>query len=513
MLRITARKGGKSAAAYYLRDDAGNRAEGIAFGELAAKMGISGVVDHAQFTALCDNIDFRTGKRWTARADDPDKRVALYDLTFLEPKSFTLLRHLTGDERLEEARREALFETAAFIEQDATVQTRLGPLRGVAKTGNIAGVAWFHESGRPSKADGMSDPMGHCHFTILNASDHNGRVRSLNFRFRDNEYYAAIHSSILTKKTADLGYGVVQKGKKYWEVEGVGAGLIKKFSRRQEESEAWLEKASHKAQSKVAEKRARGEALTKAEEHVELHGLTGKAKSQAGAASRSKKRHDMTLAELVEYWRGRLTEKEAATLEGLKKEALERSLSQNHAAVEAEIWDKAVKAEELPGNPVELPRQPEELVAKPVKPAKVPNPVRKPDAPARKAANPPKAEKPKPETIAARAAVKDAWVEGVAKRKPEMPYRKLASAAMQKVLGKADAKDVHQAIDTCGLPRTEKNGSVYLGRKPVDLAKRVARWSGEKMRRLKYEMIRAAHQPNAQAVHRQEEARRAGVHR
>ena len=288
-------------------------------GKGAAMLGLAGEVGRAEFDALCDN---RTpdGGRLTAR--DRAGRTVGYDFNFHCPKSLSLLFCLNGDAAILAAFRSAL--AATLEEMEAAMQTRVrkGGAMADRTTGNMLWGEHIHLTARP--VEGVPDPHLHAHAFVFNATldpvERQWKASKNADIYRDAPYYQAVFHAHLAKALTDRGYPL-ERTKTGWEVAGL-AGLLPKFSRRTEEIE------------RVAAERG----ITDAAE-----------KDRIGAATRGRKRDDLSMAELRRLWLTRLDDGErlalaasaakrgtpspAVSLDQVVAAAIEHGFAKGHASV------------------------------------------------------------------------------------------------------------------------------------------------------------------------------------
>ncbi|MCB1098953.1 MAG: relaxase domain-containing protein [Verrucomicrobiae bacterium] len=209
-------------------------------GKTAAMLGLSGEVNKEQFMAMCENR--RPDDGGQLNPCDRENRKVGYDITFSAPKSVSILHSVVGDERILEAFVKSVRETMQRIEKEAHVRVRKGGTYEDRKTGNLAWGEFVHFTSRP--INGISDPQLHAHCYTFNTS-----FDAVENRFKAGKfcqikyeatYYEAVFHSILAEELRELGYGIDNRPFSF-EVQGVGAGNIERFSRRKEEIEALAE--------------------------------------------------------------------------------------------------------------------------------------------------------------------------------------------------------------------------------------------------------------------------------
>lgn len=299
MLRIVPHSSAAAAHSYYSeglqREDyysEGQEVAGKWFGAAAERLGLSGQVTSDAFAALVENRHPATGERLTARTKA--ERVVGVDFNFHAPKSLSLLHAIAGDARIAETFRKAVAETMADFEVMAETRVRKGAAQANRFTGNLAWAEFLHLTARP--VGGVPDPHLHVHCFVFNATFDGAEDRWKAVKFRNLKaqapYMEAAFQARLAASIAELGFPV-QKTAKGWEIAGVSRELIERFSRR-------------KAQ---------------VEELALAKGITDpKARDALGAASRERKKSDVSYADLRKEWESRLSVEEAKFLKGLGKD-------------------------------------------------------------------------------------------------------------------------------------------------------------------------------------------------
>ncbi|HLN26700.1 MAG TPA: MobF family relaxase [Gemmataceae bacterium] len=311
MLRITQQESAKDAKRYYSSADylsEGQEIVGSWGGEGARLLGLEGVVDKLAFDSLCDNLDPRNGKPLTVRTRS-DRRVG-YDFTFSVPKSVSMLYALSGDQQILEAFRSAVDETMRDIESEMKTRVRRFNKDLDRTTGNMVWAEFIHTTSRP--VDGVPDPQLHAHCFALNSTwdEQEGRWKAGQFGQlkADAPYFQAAFRVRLANKLQDLGFGVERKRDDF-ELTGVSAAAIRRFSRRTEEIE------------KVAAER----------------GITDpKRKAELGAETRENKNKELPWHELQKEWDSRLTDAERQALAAVhrREKHHERSVGGEKQAVD-----------------------------------------------------------------------------------------------------------------------------------------------------------------------------------
>ena len=260
-------------------------------GDLAARLGLSGRVDRAAFDQLCDNVNPVTGESLTRRTNAA-RRVG-YDFVFSGPKSFSILEALAGDadrRMLLDAFDASVKETMQECQADLHVRVRKGGAFHDRPSGNLLWAEFDHSTARP--VDGqVPDMHRHRHVFVFNATldPVEGVIKAGEFSYlkRDGEYYTAAFYSRLAGRLEALGYRIDRQGGKKWEIAGVPAAVINRFSKRTDEVEA---------------------------EATRLGLVDAAEKAGLGAKTRSKKDHELSPDELRRAWDAQLDDAERLAL-------------------------------------------------------------------------------------------------------------------------------------------------------------------------------------------------------
>lgn len=275
---------------YYLRDATEFAGEWHGLG--AELLGLSGTIDKESYFKLCDNVNPRTGEPLTARTKS--ERRVLYDFTFDAPKSVTLAYELGGDERIMAAFRESVKDTMSEMEGAMMARVRSNGRSEDRASANMLWGEFIHRTTRP--VDGVPDPHLHCHAVAFNATwdpeEERWKAAQFGNIVRDKGYYQAAFHSRFAERLRDLGYGIERDGKSFG-LAGIERATTDKFSRRTEIIEAEAKRL----------------------------GITDeKAKEKLGARTREKKNDkELSMAELREQWRDRLSDDEGQAIEGARR--------------------------------------------------------------------------------------------------------------------------------------------------------------------------------------------------
>ncbi len=295
MLRMTPNNSSARAKTYYtLADYYLEDAQELAGewrGKGAELLGLSGTVQKTEWDRLCDNEHPTTGEPLTLRQKS-NRRVG-YDFTFDVPKSYSLLYSLTEDERLLDSFRAAMRETMDELEAEIQTRVRKRGRNENRTTGNMLWGEFIHFTARP--VDGIPDPNLHGHCFVINGTfddqEQTWKAGEFSNLKRDAYYFQQKFDSRLASRMMDLGLAV-ERTKSSWQLAGLDKATLDKFSLRTAEIEA---------------------------EAKRLGIVDPVAKAELGAKTRSRKVKDLTLPELREEWRSRLTDDEQTSLRAMQQ--------------------------------------------------------------------------------------------------------------------------------------------------------------------------------------------------
>ncbi len=274
--------------------DGGQEFRGVWRGIGAQKLGLSGDITLAEWHAICDGLNPKSGEKLLQRIKD--NRTIGYDFTFDVPKSVSLLYGLTRDERILKAFRDSVDVTMRDIESEMKARLRKNGKNEDRKTGNMLWGEFVHLTSRPMD-DGIPDCHLHAHCFALNLtkddSPGEGIWKAGQFRDikRDAPYFQELFHSRVARKLAELSLPI-ERTRTGWEIAGMSRSLIDNFSRRTKQIEA----------------KAKELGITDAAEKAEL-----------GAKTRNRKAKDLTVNQLQAEWRSRMTPQELQTIDRLHK--------------------------------------------------------------------------------------------------------------------------------------------------------------------------------------------------
>jgi len=292
VLRIIQNSSPSGAKSYYSTADyytEGQELVGRWRGRGAEQLGLNGSVDKADWDLLCDNRRPDTGGVLTPRMKQ-NRRVG-YDLNFHVPKSVSLLHAMTGDERILNAFQESVDATMQEMEAEAKARVRKGGQNEDRVTGNLVWGEFIHLTARPEA--GVPDPHLHAHCFVFNATldqdEQRWKAAQLGDLKRDAPYFEAVFHSKLARKLEELGLQT-ERTTKGWELAGIDRNTLGSFSRR----------------------------TTRIDAEAKELGITDPAaKAELGATTRARKAADLSMPELREQWRSRLSDDEARVLDQL----------------------------------------------------------------------------------------------------------------------------------------------------------------------------------------------------
>ena len=307
MLRITQNSHASGAKSYYSSSDYyvdGQELSGVWKGAAAAKLGVSGEVERADWDAVCDGLNPKTGEKLLQRCKS--NRTAGYDFNFHVPKSVSVLYATTKDNRILDAFRDSVDATMHDIEAEVKTRVRKDGKNDDRVTGNMIWGEFIHFTSRP--VDGIPDPHLHAHCFVFNTTwddkEHAWKAGQFRDLKRDAPYFEAMFHSRFARRLADLGLPI-ERTSKGWEIAGMPASLLDKFSRR----------------TALIEETARKKGIDDPHEKAEL-----------GAKTRSRKVKDLSLPELQAEWRGRMSDRELGVLAQLEKTIGRRGLPPDEVA-------------------------------------------------------------------------------------------------------------------------------------------------------------------------------------
>src|SRR5207302_7873075 len=291
MLRVIASRNAKEYYAESLkREDyytEGQEIRGEWQGIGAERLGLSGVVDHAAFDALCENRRPGTDERLTQR--NKGNRIVGYDFNFHCPKSVSVVYEFTRDERILAAFKSSVNQTMREIESEIKTRVRQKGANENRTTGNMVWAEFVHFTARP--VNGFPDPHLHAHCYAFNTTWDEAEKKWKAGQFRDLKadapYFEAAFHARFARQLAEAGYRI-ERTAKGWELAGVPKRVLDEFSRRTEQ----------------VERKAKELGITSA-----------KGKDGLAALTRERKHKQLSKTELRELWDKRISKDERAAIE------------------------------------------------------------------------------------------------------------------------------------------------------------------------------------------------------
>lgn len=286
--------------------DEGQRVAGEWNGLGAERLGLTGKVHAEDFLRLCENQHPATGALLTQRQNttraaaggSAANRRIFFDFTFSPPKSVSLAGFLGRDERILAAHNRAVLLALREFEAFAATRIRAGGTQADRLTGNFAAALFTHDTSREL------DPHLHTHCIVFNATYDTAekRWKALQNRelLRARKYAENAYYHELARELRSFGYGIRNRARGDFEIEGVSEDLCARFSKRHKQIDEALARL-------LAEK-------------PELAGANFQAlRAQLATAERSRKQKDLSRAELLTLWEAQLSEAERASLRQLSK--------------------------------------------------------------------------------------------------------------------------------------------------------------------------------------------------
>lgn len=285
MLRIIQNNSPGGAKNYYSTSDyymEGQERAGIWRGLGAERLGLEGQIRKEDWDSLCDNQAPGTCNSLTPR-QRLDRRVG-YDFNFHVPKSVSVLYALTEDQRILDAFHDSVRSTMLDMESEMQTRVRSNGRNEDRKTGNMIWGEYTHFTARP--VDGVPDPHLHAHCFVFNSTydEQESRWKASQFAGlkRDAPYFEAVFHSRLAQNLEHLGLAT-ERTQKGWDLANIPESVIQKFSRR----------------TSLIEEIAREQGITDAN-----------TKDGLGAQTRQRKQNNITLEELREEWKNRMSQEE-----------------------------------------------------------------------------------------------------------------------------------------------------------------------------------------------------------
>jgi conjugative relaxase-like TrwC/TraI family protein len=206
------------------------------------------VVTREAFLRLCDNQHPETGQQLTPQ-QFRERRI-YFDFVCSPPKSVSILAVTMNDRRIIEAHKEASGIALRELEQFAATRIRKGGVQEMDRaTGNLVGAAFVHTTSR------ALDPQLHTHFVLFNATwdskENRWKALQTGDMFGALNYGTAAYRNELAKRLHRLGYQTRQTGTAF-EIEGVDAKFIERFSKRSQQRDMAVKRQEQKLGRKLS---------------------------------------------------------------------------------------------------------------------------------------------------------------------------------------------------------------------------------------------------------------------
>ena len=234
MLRIYEQKSAETIRRYFASQRFYDQRLGLVgdWGGLGTqRLGLHGRVVKTDLEKLCDNIHPATGGKLTVRS--VSNRTVAYAFRFSLSKSVSILYGIYQDPGILDAFRMAISQTMQEMETEMKTRLRKGAQDGERITGNMVWAEFLHTVASP--VDGECDPQLQAYLPVFNATwdgvEERWKAGWFQDLKRDAPYFEAVFRARAANLIESLGYRVRRKGKDF-EIDGVPALIIKRFSRR-----------------------------------------------------------------------------------------------------------------------------------------------------------------------------------------------------------------------------------------------------------------------------------------
>lgn len=217
----------------------GQTVAGEWFGQGAEKLSLKGRIEEADFLALCEGMNPKTGEQLTARLNSrrhenglsvANRRV-FYDFTLSPPKSVSILG-LYQDDRILKLHQRAVKSALSELEIFAETRVRKAGAKDERMTGNVIAGIFRHDTSREL------DPHLHTHCVVFNATFDPTELRwkalEVQGMFRAQRFVENLYYHELAKGLHSLGYQIENHARDF-EIRGMPKSLITRFSKRHEQ--------------------------------------------------------------------------------------------------------------------------------------------------------------------------------------------------------------------------------------------------------------------------------------
>lgn len=238
MITVKAQKSVRAAAEYFkahFKDSSyhlGNpERQGRWFGKLADELGLAGEVEKRSFENLAAGRHPATSVLISQR--NRTGRIAYFDFVCSAPKSVSIMALVAGDGRVAEAHQASALAAFSFLERSACVRERKGSDALSTRrsyTGRIVGAMFDHQESREN------DCQLHRHCCVFNLTrEESGKFKALDARrmYDHSQTATEVYRNELAGRLLQMGYSL-RNQENGFEIQGVDAALIQKFSKRSE---------------------------------------------------------------------------------------------------------------------------------------------------------------------------------------------------------------------------------------------------------------------------------------
>lgn len=304
----------------------GQKVAGEWFGIGAAALELGGVVREADFLALCENRQPGTRKCLTQRknglrvedGESTANRRIFFDFTFSPAKSVSIAALIGGDERIAEAHERAVRAALNEFEAFAATRIRKGGAHHHRLTKNVVAALFTHDTSR------ALDPHLHTHCIVFNATHDPAerRWKALqNYEMlRARKYVEAVYYHELAKHLRRFGYGIRNRARGDFEVEGVSEELCVRFSKRHDQIDE-----------------AHAMLLRQKPELVEVNQKD--LREHLATAERSRKVRDVGASELQRLWFAQMSAEETKAVKAIRRTTITRAEAASESSpVAAVAW-------------------------------------------------------------------------------------------------------------------------------------------------------------------------------
>jgi conjugative relaxase-like TrwC/TraI family protein len=227
----------------------GQRTRGEWIGDGSKQLQLLGHVRESEFLSLCENLHPLTGKRLTQRKHHRSERLGatatkkpagsrrvFYDFTISAPKSVSIAALILGDEGVLNAHARAILGALSELETFASTRVRARGSNGDRRTGNFVVATFTHETSR------ALDPHLHTHCIVFNATfdpvEKRWKALQNVEMLRAQKYVENVYYHVLARELSTLGYGISNRQRGDFELQGVSQTLCEQFSKRHAEINA-----------------------------------------------------------------------------------------------------------------------------------------------------------------------------------------------------------------------------------------------------------------------------------